>query len=152
MKETKVILKETIESLGIIGSVVNVAKGYARNYLLPQKKAVLATNANLKLLERERTKVDIQVAKERSIAEDMANRLKGIECKITAKVSDEGRLYGSVSVKEIVDALETMHITVDKKKVLLNEPIKQVGSYTIPIRIYKGVEPTIIVNVESDSQ
>ena len=143
----KVILKETIDSLGIIGSEVNVAKGYARNYLLPQNKAVAATPQNRKMLEQERTKFDIQIAKERKIAEEMAQRLDGVVCTIAAKVSEEDRLYGSVSARDIVDALAKQDIVVEKRMVLLNEPIKAIGSYNVPIRVYKEVEPEITVQI-----
>ena len=143
----KVILKETIDSLGIIGSEVNVAKGYARNYLLPQKKALEATPQNRKILAKERAKFDLQIAKERNLAEQMAQRLKEVQCTIAAKVSEENRLYGSISVRDIVDALAAQDIHVEKRMVLLKEPIKEVGSYKIPIRVYKEVEPKITVEI-----
>ena len=143
----KVILKETIDSLGIIGSEVRVADGYARNYLLPQNKAVAATDQNRKMLEKERTKFDIQIAKERKLAEEMAQRLQGVSCTIAAKVSEEDRLYGSVSVRDIVEALAKQDIVVEKRMVLLKEPIKAIGSYNVPIRVYKGVKPEISVQI-----
>lgn len=143
----KVILKETIDSLGIIGSEVRVANGYARNYLLPQKKAVAATAQNRKMLEQERTKFEIQIAKERKLAEEMAQRLQGVSCTIAAKVSEEDRLYGSISVRDIVEALAKQDIVVEKRMVLLKEPIKAIGSYNVPIRVYKGVKPEISVQI-----
>jgi large subunit ribosomal protein L9 len=143
----KVILKETIDSLGIIGSEVRVADGYARNYLLPQNKAVAATSQNRKMLEKERTKFEIQIAKERKLAEEMAQRLQGVACTIAAKVSEEDRLYGSVSVRDIVEALAKQDIVVEKRMVLLKEPIKAIGSYNVPIRVYKGVKPEITVQI-----
>jgi len=143
----KIILTETIESLGIIGSEVKVAKGYARNYLLPQKKAVPATPENRKMLERDRAKFEIQIAKEKSMAEEMAKRLEGVTCRIVSKVSEEDRLYGSVSTRNIADALASQGIEVEKKMILLTEPIKNIGTYQIPIRVYKDVEPEIIVEV-----
>jgi large subunit ribosomal protein L9 len=143
----KVILKETIDSLGIIGSEVNVAKGYARNYLLPQKKALEATPQNRKILAKERAKFDLQIAKERNLAEQMAQRLKEVQCTIAAKVSEENRLYGSISVRDIVDALAAQDIHVEKRMVLLKEPIKEIGSYKVPIRVYKEVEPKITVEI-----
>ena len=143
----KVILTETIESLGIIGSQVDVAKGYARNYLLPQKKAVLATPANQKMLELEKKNFDIQIAKERKIAEEMAERLEGVRCTITAKVSEEDRLYGSIGVRDIIDALAREGIQVEKRMVLLKETIKNTGTFNIPIRVYRDVEPEITLEV-----
>ena len=143
----KVILKETINSLGIIGTEVRVADGYARNYLLPQNKAVIATPQNRKMLEQESAKFEVQIAKERKLAEEMAQRLEGVVCKIAAKVSEEDRLYGSVSARDIVDALANQDIVVEKRMVLLKEPIKATGSYHVPIRVYKEVEPEITVEI-----
>ena len=143
----KVILKETIESLGIIGSEVTVADGYARNYLLPQKKAVIATPQNLKLLEQERAKFEIQIAKERKLAEEMAERLEGVSCTISAKVTEEDRLYGSVTIRDIIDALAKQDIKVEKRMVLLKETIKTTGTYKVPLRVYKDVEPEITVEI-----
>ncbi len=146
----KVILKETIDSLGIIGSEVIVADGYARNYLLPQNKAVLATPQNRKMLEQDKTKFDLQIVKETKFAEEMAKRLEGVVCRIVVKVSEEDRLYGSVSARDIIDALAKQDIKIEKRMVLLKEPIKNIGTYKIPIRIYKEVEPEITVEVFSD--
>lgn len=143
----KVILKETIDSLGIIGSEVSVADGYARNYLLPQNKAVSATPQNRKMLERDRTKFELQIAKERKVAEEMAQRLESVSVTIAAKVSEEERLYGSISVRDIIDALAKQDIVIEKRMVLLKEPIKLVGSYKVPIRVYKEVEPEISVEI-----
>ncbi len=146
----KVILKETIESLGIIGSEVTVAEGYARNYLLPQKKAVPATPQYRKMLEQEKSKFDLQIAKEKAFAEEMAERLDGVSCKIAAKVSEKDRLYGSISIHDIVNALADQGVEVEKRMVLLIEPIKQTGIYKIPIRVYKEVEPEITLEVVAE--
>jgi large subunit ribosomal protein L9 len=143
----KVILTETIESLGIIGSKVDVAKGYARNYLLPQKKAVLATAANQNKLEHEKKNFELQIAKERKIAEEMAEQLEGVRCTIAAKVSEEDRLYGSITVRDIIDALAREGIQVEKRMVLLKETIKSTGTFNIPIRVYRDVEPEITLEV-----
>ncbi len=143
----KVILMETVESLGIIGKEVNVADGYARNYLLPRKKAVLATPQNRNLIEQARAKLELQQARERETAEEMARRLEGVTCRIESKVSEEDRLYGSVSVREIAEALAGQGIEVEKRMILLEEPIKALGTYQIPIRVYKGVKPVITIEV-----
>ena len=143
----KLILKETIESLGIIGSEVEVASGYARNYLLPQGKAVKDTPQNRKVLEKEKAKFDLQIAKERAFAEEMAQRLEGLTCKIAAKVTEEDRLYGSVTVHDILEALEAQGAKVERRMILLSDPIKTTGTYSVPIRVYKEVEPEIIVEV-----
>jgi large subunit ribosomal protein L9 len=146
----KVILKETIEPLGIIGSEVDVKNGFARNYLVPQGKAVFATPQNRNILAQEKTKLDLQIAKERETAEEMAKKLEGVVCKITAKVAEEGRLYGSITSREIMAALTAQNVDVLKRMILLKEPIKDVGSYKVPIRVYKDIEPEITLEVESD--
>ena len=143
----KLILKETIDSLGIIGSEVTVANGYARNYLLPQNKAVPATPENRKMLEQEKAKVELQIAKEKKIAEEMAARLESVACKIAAKVSEEDRLYGSITVRDILNALQDQGVAVEKRMVLLTEPIKTIGIHKVPIRVYTDVEPEITVEI-----
>ncbi len=148
----KLILKETIESLGVIGSEVTVANGYARNYLLPQNKAAIDTPANRKMLKQKKAKLDLQIIKEKGLAEEMAKKLEGVVCKISAKISKEDHLYGSVSSRDIVDALASQDIKVEKKMVLLSEPIKNIGIYKIPIRVYKEVEPEITVEIVPESK
>jgi large subunit ribosomal protein L9 len=147
----KVILKETIESLGIIGSETDVKSGYARNYLIPQGKAVLATRENRKKMEQERAKIELQLAKERKTAEEMAARLRDVSIEIKAKVADEDRLYGSVTVRDIAEALEQKGIEVEKRAILMPEPFKTLGTFQVPIRVYRDVEPEITVEVVPES-
>lgn len=146
----KVILKETIESLGIIGSEVNVADGYARNYLLPQGKAILASPQNRKMMEQAKAKVEAQIAKERGIAEELAARLVEVSIKLSAKVAEDDRLYGSVTVQDIVRELKEQNVEVERKQLLLPEPIKALGTYKVPVRVYKDVEPEITVEVVAE--
>lgn len=143
----KIILKETINSLGIIGSEVTVAKGYARNYLFPQNKAVQATPQNRRTLKQDKVKFDLQITKERKIAEEMAEKLEGVSCTIAAKVSEEERLYGSVTVRDIINVLQKQDISIEKRMILLKEPIKTIGTFKVPIRVYKEVEPEITVEI-----
>lgn len=143
----KIILKETINSLGIIGSEVTVAKGYARNYLFPQNKAVPDTPQNRRKLDQDKVKFDLQIAKERKIAEEMAEKLEGVSCTIEAKVHEEERLYGSVTVRNIIDALKKQDISIEKRMVLLKEPIKTIGTFKVPVRVYKEVEPEITIEI-----
>lgn len=148
----KVILNETIDALGIVGSEVDVKNGYARNYLIPQGKAVPATSENRKKMEQARAKIELQMAKERERAEEMASRLEGVSVQIPAKVADEDRLYGSVSVKDIAEALDQKGIDVQKRSILLSNAIKNLGSYQVPVRIYKDIEPEITVEVVPEQQ
>ena len=146
----KVILKETISSLGIIGTEVDVAAGYARNYLLPQGKAVPATPQQRKLLEQEKAKFELQIAKEKEFAQEMAARLEQVSVTIASKVHEADKLYGSVTVREIISALKKQDIEVEKRMVLLTEPIKTIGTFKVPIRVYQEVEPEITVEVVAE--
>lgn len=143
----KVILTENVASLGNVGDEVNVAKGYARNYLVPQKKAIMATPGNRKLLEHRRAELQEQVTIERTRAEELAEKMRGAVCTVAGKVSEEDKLYGSVSTRDITEQLEAQGFPVEKKMVLLSEPIKTLGSYIVPIRLYADVTSEITVKV-----
>jgi large subunit ribosomal protein L9 len=143
----KVILTENIASLGNIGDEVKVAEGYARNYLVPQNKAVRATPKNRKLFERQRAKFQEQVAVEKTQAEELAEKIRGAVCTVAGKVSEEDKLYGSVSTRDITEQLEAQGFAIEKKMVLLSEPIKTLGSYIVPIRLYADVTSEITVKV-----
>ncbi len=149
---TKIILTETIDTIGIIGAEATVADGYARNYLLPQKKAVLATPQNKKLLEQQKAKFELQIAKEKALAEELAVKVKDITCKISAKVSNEGKLYGSIGINDILSALSNQEISIEKRMLLLADPIKEIGTYKIGVRLYKDVEPEITVDVVEEKK
>ncbi|SDT97601.1 50S ribosomal protein L9 [Desulfobacula phenolica] len=143
----RVILKETIDTLGIAGTECDVAAGYGRNYLLPQSKAILATPQNRKVMEQAKAKLELQIAKERKLAEEMADKIKTVVCTIKAKVHEDVRLYGSVTTHDIKESLNKQDITLERRAILLAEPIKEIGEYKVPIRLYKDVEPEITVNV-----
>ncbi len=148
----RVILKETIDTLGIAGSECEVAPGYGRNYLLPQGKAIIATPQNRKIMEQTKAKLELQIAKERKIAEELAEKIKTVICTIKAKVHEETRLYGSVTTHDIKDALDSQDISVERRSILLAEPIKELGEYKVPIRLYKDVEPEITVQVIAEEK
>ena len=148
----KVILTETIESLGTIGDEVNVAKGYARNYLIPQNKAIVATSNNRKIFERQRAQLEQQLAKEATKAEMIAEKIRGAVCTIAGKVSEGDRLYGSVSTRDIAEQLKSQGFDVDKGMVMLSEPIKTIGSYIVPIRLYTNISPEITVRVVPEQE
>ncbi|MCF8091712.1 MAG: 50S ribosomal protein L9 [Desulfotignum sp.] len=148
----KVILKETIDTLGIAGSECEVAAGYGRNYLLPQGKAMLATPQNKRVMEQARAKLELQIAKEKKLAEEMADKIKDVVCKLTAKVREEIYLYGSITTHDIKEALNNQNITVERRSILLAEPIKETGEYKVPIRLYKDVEPEITVIVAAEQK
>ena len=146
----KLVLKETVPFLGDVGDVVEVKDGYARNYLIPRQKALRALSHNIELMQRKKQQLEIRAAKDRSKAEAAAEKIEGVVCSITVKVSEEKKLYGSVSVKDIVEELAAKNIEVEKKMVLLKEPIKALGTYAVPIRLFKDVTPTITVEVVAE--
>ncbi len=148
----ELILKETISTLGQEGDVVTVKSGYGRNYLLPQGKAILATPQNRKVMEQAKAKLELQIAKERKLAEEMAAKIKNVVCTIKAKVHEEGRLYGSVTTHDIKESLNNQQIELERRSILLAEPIKEIGEYKVPIRLYKDVEPEITVNVIAEEK
>lgn len=148
----KVILKETIDTLGIAGTECDVAAGYGRNYLLPQGKAVLATPQNRKVMEQAKAKLDLQIAKERKLAQEMANKIKDVVCTIKAKVHEDISLYGSVTTHDIKEALNSQDIILERRTIMLAEPIKELGEYKVPIRLYKDVEPEITVKVIAETK
>jgi large subunit ribosomal protein L9 len=143
----RVILKETIDTLGIAGTECNVSLGYGRNYLLPQGKAIIATPQNRKVMAQAKAKLELQIAKERKLAEEMAAKIQNIVCTIKAKVHEDVRLYGSVTTHDIKESLNSQDITLERRSIFFAEPIKEIGEYKVPIRLYKDVEPEITVKV-----
>ncbi len=143
----QVILRENIEKLGSRGDIVNVADGYARNYLLPRRLAVPATEANKKIVEQERQAHLRREARERGEAEELARLLAGVTVTIPQKAGEHDQLFGSVTAKDIAEALQQKNYVVDRRKIQLEEPIKQLGEYKVPVRLHKDVTAEILVQV-----
>jgi len=143
----EVILREDIDRLGHRGQIVKVADGYARNYLLPKRLAVRATDANRKIVEQERQAHLRREAKEKTEAEDLAKIVGGIVVTITEKAGEADQLFGSVGAKDIADALEKQNFSIDRRKIHLEHPIKQLGEFKVPIRLHRDVEAEITVQV-----
>jgi large subunit ribosomal protein L9 len=146
----KVILTETVDTLGIVGTEVKVARGYARNYLLPKKLAVLSTEANKLLLERKRKEYDLKAAQLKENALKLAELLTEVNLEIKAKVSDEGRLYGSVSRRLVVEKLAELGFVVERSMVRLEDSIKEPGEYKVPIQLMADVKTKILVTVVAE--
>jgi len=147
----EVILREHVDNLGRRGEIVKVADGYARNYLLPRKLALLATEGNKQQIERERAKFDAKEAEERSVAEALAARLGSAEVEIRRKVGETEALYGSVTTADIVAALAAKGFDVDRRKLHLQEPIKRLGEFEIPARLHRDVTVPIKVKVVAEN-
>jgi large subunit ribosomal protein L9 len=143
----EVILREHVDNLGERGQIVKVADGYARNYLLPRKLALLATDGNKKHVERERKIVEARESQERGLAEALAARLAAVEITIARRVGDTEQLYGSVTSADIADFLKEKGFDVDKRKLILPEPIKAIGEYAVPLKLHRAVSIPLKVQV-----
>ena len=146
----EVILRQHVDNLGRRGEVVKVADGYARNYLLPRKLALLATEGNKKQIERERAKFDAVEAEEQKVASAIAERLAGVDVEIARKVGETEALYGSVTSGDIAEALHAKGVDVDRKKLQLHEPIKKLGEYDIAVKLHRDVTTHVKVRVVAE--
>jgi large subunit ribosomal protein L9 len=143
----EVILREDIDKLGNRGQVVKVAAGYARNFLLPKRLAVTATASNKKIIEQERQSHLRKDAKLEVEAQDLARLVNSVTVTIKQKAGENDQLFGSVTSKDIASALEALNFTIDRRKIQLDEPIKQIGEFKIPVRLYRDVIAEITVSV-----
>jgi large subunit ribosomal protein L9 len=146
----EVILREHVDNLGRRGEVVKVADGYARNYLLPRRLALLATEGNKKQIEREREKFEAKETEERGVAEAMAARMGTLEIDIARKVGETEALYGSVTTADIAAALAAKGFDIDRRKLQLAEPIKKLGEFEVPIKLHRDVTARVTVKVVAE--
>ena len=146
----EVILREHIDHLGRRGDLVKVADGYARNYLLPRKMALLATDGNKKQVERERTKFDLKELEETKAAAAVAERLASVEIEIARKVGETEALFGSVTSSDIAEALAKKGFELDRRKLQLHEPIKRLGEFDVPVKLHPDVIAHIKVKVVAE--
>ncbi len=143
----EVILREHVDNLGRRGEIVKVAAGYARNYLLPRKLALLATEGNKKHVERERKIMEVRESEEKGQAEAMASRLALIEISIARRVGETDQLYGSVTAVDIADFLKEKGFEIDRRKLILPEPIKAIGDHNVPLKLHREVTVPLVVKV-----
>jgi large subunit ribosomal protein L9 len=143
----KVFLKEDVKSLGRIGEVVNVSDGYARNYLLPKKLAVEANTKNIKEFEHHKRVLQERAARIRAEFKTLADELSALSLTIKAKAGEEEKLFGSVTNMDIAEALKEAGQEIDKKKIVLDEPIKRLGEYTVEVKIDAEISAKVKVNV-----
>jgi large subunit ribosomal protein L9 len=143
----KVILAQDMESLGFGGEIVNVAKGYARNYLIPRGIALEATEHNIKLTEQQRKNIEIKRIKAKEDALKLKERLSGVSVTIAQKVGEEDKLYGSVTTMDIADLLEKQGITVERRRIILDKPIKSLGEFIVTVKLHPEVTAPIKVTV-----
>jgi len=148
----EVILRETIDTLGRAGQVVKVSDGYARNYLLPRKLAYLATPGNLKVIEFERQSLIRKEAKQKGEAEQLKAMLDNVEIVIRRKVGEQEALYGSVTNSDVAEELEKKGFQIEKRKIHMDDHIKKLGDFEIPIRLFKDVTAVVKLKVEAETE
>jgi large subunit ribosomal protein L9 len=141
----QIVLLEDVPTLGKAGDTVKVSDGYGRNYLIPRKKAILATEKNIKNLEHQKHQIQQQMGNKKKDAEKMAEQIEKLSCTFAKTVGESGKLFGSVTSMEIETYLKENGIDVDRKKILLEEPIKNLGMFTIPIKIHSEVTANLKV-------
>lgn len=147
-KNTEVILRAEIENLGQAGDIVEVAPGYARNYLLPRGLAYVATDANKHRVTQEKKKYEEKLEQQQAEAEALAARLEGLVLEFRQMAGEEDQLYGSVSVADVADRLEALGFEIDRAQVRLDQPIKSLGEFEVPLRLHPRVTQTIVARVE----
>jgi len=145
-----VILTENVKNLGTIGEVVKVKPGYGRNYLVPQGLAVEASEAKLKEVEHHKRQLNRKAEKLSQEAADVKARIEAVECTFVHKASEEGKLFGSVTSMEIAESLAAQGIEIDRRKILLEQPIKELGEHSIDIKLNAGVNAIVKINVISE--
>lgn len=143
----RVILKEEVKQLGDMGQVVDVSNGYARNYLIPRGLAIEANEKNIKSLEHEKKVIQEKLRKIRNSAQELSNKIANMSIIIKAKSGEEGKLFGSVTSMDIAEQLKNEGFEIDKKKILLEEPIKRLGKYTVTIKLHSDILSQLNIEV-----
>lgn len=146
----KVILREDVPKLGKTGDIVTVSNGYGRNYLLPRGLADLASSRSLKEVEHQKKVIQDRLERQRQESQNLARRLETVTCTLARRVGEEDKLFGSVTARDIEGALQSHGIIVDRRKILLEEPIKKLGAYTVPVKLHPEVTGMVKVNVVAE--
>jgi large subunit ribosomal protein L9 len=150
MDGVKLILRESVPSLGEAGELVTVKPGFARNFLLPQGKAILATEGNVRELEHKQRVVAAQVAKERKEHEALRDRIQAVVLAVRARAGGEGKLFGSVTSAQIAELLAAQGVDVDRRRIQLDEPIKELGEHSVEIRLQRDLVAKVKVVVAAE--
>lgn len=146
----KLILKSEVKNLGKAGSVINVADGYARNYLIPNNLAVEADARNIKMFHDEKKKIETKTKTIMEEARELSAKLSAISLTLTAKAGDESRLFGSITTMDIAEALKKQGLEIDRKKIILEEPIKRLGSYNAGIKVHPEITARISLTIVAE--
>ena len=148
----EVILRADVPKLGHRGEVVTVAEGYARNYLLPRKMAVMASAGNKKVIEQEKAAAVRREVSDKAQAEQLAKMLADVTVVVARKAGEEDQLYGSVTSMDVAEALQAKGYTVDRRKIHVEDPIKTLGEFQVPLRLHHGVEATVKLQVVRETE
>ena len=151
MRQVKVILREAVQGLGEAGVVVGVKVGYARNYLLPQGKALLATESKVRELEHHKRVVTEKAARDLNDLQALRDRLESVALEVTARVGEEGKLFGSVTTAHIAELLAEKGYKVDRRKIQLGEPLREIGDHVVPIRLQRDVTAKVALKISAES-
>ena len=146
----QVILREDIDTLGRMGDVVKVADGYGRNYLVPMKKAIEATPKNVHAMDHAKKMVSDRIRKMKKEATVEADKIKSVSVLIKVKTGEEGKLFGAVTSKDIAEAVQAQGVQIDKRKIVLDEPIKRIGDYTVTVKLHTDITADIKVSVVAE--
>jgi large subunit ribosomal protein L9 len=149
--QMQVILKEDVSALGKAGEVVKVADGYGRNYLIPQGLAAVVNSRNIRVIEQEKKQILLKMDREKKKAEGFASQLSAVVCTIARRVGEQDKLFGSVNTKDIEESLSAQGIEVDRKNIVLDEPIKTLGEFPVKVKLNAGVSAEIKVVVVAEN-
>ncbi len=151
MRQVKLILRETVQGLGEAGDLVGVKVGYARNYLLPQGKALLATESKVRELEHHKRVVTEKAARDLNDLQALRDRLESVALEVTARVGEEGKLFGSVTTAHIAELLAEKGYKVDRRKIQLGEPLREIGDHVVPIRLQADLTAEVALKISAES-
>ncbi len=148
----EVILRQDIDGLGLEGDIVNVAKGYARNYLIPKGRAVEASPQNIKDLELLQKKIEVRKSKAKDDAEKLKEKIEEVVLSFSVKAGEEGKLYGSITTMDLASDLEKQGIDIDRRKIIMERPIKSLGEFELPVKLYPEVTGSLKVTVVAEKE
>ena len=151
MRQVKLILREAVQGLGEAGDLVGVKVGYARNYLLPQGKALLATQSKVRELEHHKRVVTEKAARDLNDLKALRDRLESVALEVTARVGEEGKLFGSVTTAHIAELLAEKGYKVDRRKIQLSEPLREIGDHIVPIRLERDLTAKVSLTINAES-
>jgi len=148
----KVILKQDVENVGKRGDIINVAPGFGRNYLIPKKLATIVTASNLKMVEIDRQALKKKLEKERMSYQDLIQKLNAVTLRFSRKAGEKDMIFGSVSLTDVKDALDGLGFEIEKKKIILEEPLKRIGRYTIPVKVFHEDQAEVKLEIVRDEE